>query len=173
MRTKKILFAILTVGVLCYISSCEKDDICVDGDTPLLVIGFYDILDPDSQKDVTDLRIQAVGLDPISSDDTFTDRSDTDSIGIPLQINDPGISAFVFISNSDDDDDGNETGTIDTLTFNYTVVEEFVSRACGFVANYSELDTTRNVFSTDWIKRVEVIEPTIENSNSVHVKIFH
>jgi len=173
MRTKKILLAIITIGLLCHFSSCEKDDICVDNDTPLLVIGFYDILDPDAEKDVTSLRIRAFGLDSISSDDTFTDRSTTDSIGIPLQINDPGISQFEFISDSADDDEGDEAGNIDTLTFNYTVVEEFVSRACGFIANYSELDTSRTVYSTDWIKRVEVIESTIENSNSIHVKIFH
>lgn len=170
--TMKKILPILLIIMLCHLSSCEKDDICVDGDTPLLVIGFFDVDDTTAAKDVPSLRIRALGFE--TSPSTFTDRSNQDSIGIPLQI-EANTTSFVFINNSADDPDDEtiETGTIDTLTFNYTVNEEFVSRACGFVANFSELDTTRQVFSTDWIKRIQIVNPTVESSSAIHVKIFH
>ena len=36
---------LLLLFVFIAISACEKDDICVDGDTPLLIIRFYDAAD--------------------------------------------------------------------------------------------------------------------------------
>lgn len=169
---KKILPIFLILTALCYFSSCEKDDICVDGDTPLLVIGFFDAADTTESKSVPSLRIRALGFE--ASPTTFTDRSNQDSIGIPLQI-DANSSGFVFINDSGDDPEieGVDTGNIDTLTFTYSINEEFVSRACGFVANFAELDTTRQVFSTDWIKRIQIVNPTVETSSTIHVKIFH
>jgi hypothetical protein len=169
-RIKKIIIPPLTIALLCYTSSCQKDDICVDNDTPLLVIGFFDVEDTATAKSVTALRIRALGFD--TSPTTFQDRADLDSIAIPLQTNTTSTQ-FVFISDSADNDDGIETGTIDTLTFNYSVQEEFVSRACGFVARYRNLDTTRQVFTTDWIKGIDILNDTIENSAAIHVKIFH
>lgn len=169
---KKIVPIILIVLLLCHFSSCEKDDICVDGDTPLLIIGFFDVDDITESKNVPSLRIRAEGFE--TSPTTFTDRSSQDSVGIPLQIG-ANSTSFVLINNSDDDDDDPtiETGNSDTLTFNYTVTENFVSRACGFVANFEELDTTRQVFTTDWIKRIQIVNPTVESSSAIHVKIFH
>ena len=168
-RIKTICTALLAIVILCQVSSCEKDDICVDGDTPLLVIGFFDATDETLAKSVNSLRIRALDFD--TSPSSFADRTTLDSIGLPLQIN-ATSSSYVFISDSADED-GVETGTTDTLTFNYTVQEEFVSRACGFVARYADLDTTRQVFSSDWIKRIEIANPTVENSQAIHVKIFH
>ena len=157
--------------LICSLSNCEKDDICVDGDTPLLVLGFFNVDDNELPKNVPSLRIRALGLE--TSPTTFTDRSNQDSVGIPLRVNETSTS-FVLINNSATDQETNaETGNIDTLTFNYLVVERFVSRACGFVANFHDLDTTRNVFSTDWIKRIEIIDSTVEATNQIHVKIFH
>jgi hypothetical protein len=163
--------------VIIDLSSCEKDDICVEGDTPLLVIGFYDIADT-TFKTVTNLRIRALDNDSIFNSATaygFSDRSNSpDSITIPLRIAEP-TTTFEFISNSaaDDEDAAIETGIIDTVTFNYVVNEKFISRACGFVANFNDLDTTRQVFSTDWIKGINILDSTITNSNLIHVQIFH
>ncbi|MEM9824872.1 MAG: hypothetical protein AAF985_27555, partial [Bacteroidota bacterium] len=58
-----------------HFSSCEKDDICVEGDTPLLVIGFYDITDT-TFKSVNNLRILSTDNDSILNSTTeygFTD----------------------------------------------------------------------------------------------------
>lgn len=168
-RIRNIFTVLFFVTLLCYVASCEKDDICVDGDTPSLVIGFFDVEDTATAKSVSSLRIRALGFD--TSPTTFDDQTTLDSIGLPLQIN-ATSSSFVFVSDSAIED-GIETGNTDTLTFNYTVQEEFVSRACGFVTRYADLDTTRQVYSTDWIKSIKIENTTIENSAVIHVKIFH
>jgi hypothetical protein len=151
------------------ISSCEKDDICVDGDTPLLIIRFYNATDSTTLKSVAALRIIGIGNgEPV---DTFTDRSSTDSVAVPLRINEINTQ-FQIILNSDGDDDA-ETGNIDTLQFNYATNEVFISRACGFVANY-EIETDTLTSDTDnWIQSIEITNPSVTSQDSVHVKIFH
>ena len=174
---KRVLPVLLIIVSLSYFSSCEKDDICVEGDTPLLYIGFYDFEDTLSFKRVPSIRIRAVNNTGINDstlvNSTFSDRSSSpDSLGVPLIINGSSTS-FEFITNSADDDDGVENGMIDTLTFNYTVNPEYISRPCGFIANFNELDTLRQVFSSDWIKRISIVNSDIERPNQIHVKIFH
>ena len=172
------------VGIAMVLLACEKDDICVEGDTPLLVIGFYDIADTTEFKTVPTMRIKALhsntfAEDSILDSDSYTrsefefnDRTNvTDSIFIPLRVS-ASNTDFVFISSSADEDEV-EIGNRDTLTFNYTVNQQFISRACGLVANFNELDTTRTVSDSDWIKRITVQETDVELSNTIHVKIFH
>ncbi|WP_420601072.1 DUF6452 family protein [Flagellimonas sp.] len=169
---KKILPILLIAFLFVHMASCEKDDICVEGDTPLLVIGFFDIDDTTQSKDVPDLRIKEVILN--TNINTIADRtSSLDSIGIPLRM-DATSTQFEFITNSaDDDDTGEETGNIDVLTVSYNVTEAFVSRACGFVANYESLNVTLPDNTENWIKDISVVQQKIENSNNIHVKIFH
>lgn len=169
---KKILPSLLITFLLIAIASCEKDDICVDGDTPLLVIGFFNVDDTTESKDVPSLRIREVVLD--SNINTITDRaSNLDSIGIPLRI-DATNTVFAFITDSaDDETTGEETGNIDTLTISYETREVFISRACGFVINYDNLNVTLPESTSNWIQDISISEQTIENSNNIHVKIFH
>lgn len=169
---RKIIPVLLIASLVLYFSSCEKDDICVDGDTPLLVIGFFDATDTTLAKEVPSLRIKEVILDDVV--DTFTDRSSSlDSIGIPLRI-DSNDTSFEFIMDSDDDGTtGEEIGNIDVLTISYQTREAFVSRACGFVANYDNLSITLPANSENWIQDISIVQQTVENSNNIHVKIFY
>ncbi|UJH67950.1 DUF6452 family protein [Allomuricauda sp. SCSIO 65647] len=166
----KICIAFFILICLVGIASCEKDDICVDGDTPLLVIGFFDVDDTTEAKNVTALRIRAIGQE--DDVDTFTNPSSQDSVGIPLRISETS-TAYLIVSDSGTDDEGNETGNIDTLTFSYDVIEDFVSRACGFVANYDNLSFDLQPDTDNWIQNVVIVDTTIENSTAIHVKIFH
>ncbi|WP_343486796.1 DUF6452 family protein [Allomuricauda sp. d1] len=171
---KKVIPIVLLLLLFCFFSACEKDDICVDGDTPLLVIGFFDIEDNELEKDVSALRIRALNVtEPLNGEEApDIDRTARDSVGIPLQIT-TNSTAFEFIIDSADDEDGNETGNIDTLTLNYTVLEKFISRACGFVANYDDLSFNLTADSDNWIQNVIIEDTLIENSSNIHVKIFH
>ena len=166
---KKIISIVILVLALSF-SACEKDDICVDGDTPLLVITFFDFENPLAPKPVANLRI--IGLGQTSTVDTFTDRTALDSIGIPLNTATPS-TAFIMIDNSVDDENGVDTGNFDTLTFSYDRKEVYISRACGFVANYDSLSTDFQDSPENWIQRIEIDTTLIENSASSHVKIFH
>lgn len=168
---KKLIPILCIASMLVYVSSCEKDDICVDGDTPLLVIGFFDIQDTTAAKDVPSLRVKEVILDTVVN--TITDRSSLDSIGVPLR-SDASQTIFAFINNSADDaDTGEETGNIDSLTISYSTREAFVSRACGFVMNYDGLTITLPESANNWIQDISIVQQTIENSNNIHVKIFY
>ena len=167
---KRILAALLITVILLIISSCEKDDICVEGDTPLLIVGFFDATaeDTTTTKSVSNLLI----IETISNS-AFNSLTTTDSIALPLRI-DAITTEYAFIQDAVVNDENQEvTGNINTLSFNYNVNSEYISRACGFIANFNELDTTRQVFSTDWIKRISIINPDVERSNAIHVKIFH
>ena len=166
---KRFRAVLLYVLILLGVHGCEKDDICVEGDTSLLIIRFYDAENPLETKSVTNLRVQGLGQD--SPVDTFTDRGTLDSIAIPLRINQPD-TGFLFISESADED-GMETGNIDTLTFSYTTQEVFVSRACGFIANYNNLSESLEVDAENWIQSIEIITPTINSFDAAHVEIFH
>lgn len=167
---KNSLLPPLIALLLVLLASCEKDDICVDGDTPLLVVGFFDTDDPDEPKTVPSLRITELILN--EQINTIPDRaSNLDSIGVPLRI-DEVATQFAFIANSADDPiTGDELGDIDTVTIAYQPEEVFISRACGFVVQFNGLTVSTN--TSNWIDSIHVVQPRIENSNAIHVKLFH
>jgi hypothetical protein len=149
--------------------SCEKDDICVEGDTPLLILRFYNIADTSAVKAVASLRIVGIGNgEPVN---TFSDRTSRDSVAIPLRINEDNTQ-FLLINNSASVE-GVESGNIDTLRFNYDTGEVFISRACGFVANFTELSDSLVADSDNWIQDIQVALPTIDSQLQAHVKIYH
>ncbi|WP_405398159.1 DUF6452 family protein [Maribacter sp. Asnod2-G09] len=163
------------IGLLIFLGiiislSCEKDDICVEGDTPLLVIEFYDISDTATLKEVPTLRV--VGVGQTVTVNTVTDRSNLSTISIPLKT-DEDITSFILIKNSAANDDGAETGNLDTINFSYSRIEDFLSRGCGFVVNYDELDANVTADSDNWIQDIEITQSLVTNSDSTHVKIFH
>lgn len=165
---RQMAFLLLVLALLAG-SGCEKDDICVDGDTPLLVVTFYDIENPGEAKAVN--RLRAVGLGNGTPVTSFPDRSTRDSIGIPLRI-DSGQTGFVLIQNSEDEE-GADVGNRDTLYFDYEIREEFVSRACGFVGQFDNLEVLLQSDASNWIDSVTVISTTVENSLSAHVSVYH
>ncbi|WP_375323940.1 DUF6452 family protein [Flagellimonas sp. GZD32] len=171
---KKIIPILLIALVISYVSSCEKDDICVDGDTPYLVIGFYNFEDTTAFKRVSTLRVRGIDNDSILDNDSFNDRANSpDSILVPLRSNNTN-TLYEFIKNSNDDSDtGNEIGNIDTLSISYSTREAFISRACGFVINYDGVNIALPESASNWIQDISVVQSTVENTNNIHVKIFH
>ncbi|MCB0375841.1 MAG: hypothetical protein KDD04_07975, partial [Sinomicrobium sp.] len=132
--------------LLFFLPGCEKDDICLDGDTPHLIIRFYDKDDPETPKAVTSLRVTGEGLTtPLST----VNRVTTDSIAIPLRSLE-NSSVFSFISESADDNGGMETGNTDVITFEYNTHEVFVSRACGYVTRYGNLIVLVTADGDNW-----------------------
>lgn len=175
----KFSYLLLAVGLfmLFLAAACEKDDICAatTATTPRLIIGFYDAADPETKKAVTSLRVLGVRADS----DTLlidSDRTDRDSIIVPLRTQDM-VTAYKLILNSGDDETTmEETGNTDILTINYTPNDVFVSRACGFKTTY---DLTSFEVADDgdtWIAAtpaIEIINELVENEFTAHVKIFH
>jgi hypothetical protein len=160
---------LLFIGILA-VASCEKDDICVEGDTPLLVIEFYNINDTSALKTAPTLRGVGVGQNVTVS--TVADRTALNTISIPLKT-DVDVTSFIIISASASAEDGSETGNIDTVNFSYKRLEDFLSRGCGFVVNYDSLQANVSADTNNWIKDIEIIRSQVINSDSTHVKIFH
>ncbi len=170
----KLKFLGLLITAVILILACEKDDICVDGDTPLLQISFFDAEDTNTVSTVTSIRVIGDGQTEVIETDSLVDRTDLENISIPLKTTETSTT-FQFIVDSEDDDDGNETGNIDTVTFSYELGDEYVSRACGFIANYNNVTSNVSLDTNNWIKSIEIIteDVNLDNINTTHVKIYH
>lgn len=178
----------LLIAITAIISfSCEKDDICTEGTltTPLLVIEFFDATNTsgeDVAKTVTNLWVEAVDpnvdenmviLNPIQSA-----AQTVSTVSIPLRTQ-QNSTEYRFITNYELDDDDNQLGNEDILTFNYETQEIFLSRACGYITNYT-LNISNGVVVTadtdNWINitsGIQISEINVENETETHVKIYH
>ena len=143
------------------VSSCEKDDFCIEPITPNMVIRFYNATNITQTKPVEDLSVNPEGFDELYS------NANLDSILIPLDVT---SNQIIYNLSSE--------SNIDVITINYDVEEVFVSRSCGFKAIFNNVSVTSDV-SNDWIIGLtETLEntitiPTIDNETAAHVKIFH
>lgn len=165
-----ILLICCIIAISIGFSSCERDDICAEDTqtTPMLIIKFIENGTVSDIKQPNELQVQAIGFDSIIS---FT--SNQDSIFIPLRT-DASLTEFVFTIDSDTTDDTTAPNS-DTLSFQYTVVEDFVSSACGFRANYFGI-TENLTFEDDdenWIENIVRLDQNVTDETDAHVLIFH
>ena len=163
-----VLFLFLTLPFC----ACETDDICVDGNTPLLVLGFYDFDDREVVKEVPSLVIRGDNGTGTALEALQLVVNDSNAVSVPLR---PNIASTQFILSQNQTPTDTTTVNNDRITFSYDTLEEFKSRACGFVANYDNVVAELAVEpdSLLWIRGIEIIAPLIENSNETHVKIYH
>ena len=156
---KKYYLLLTLIALL--VSSCEKDDFCIEPITPNMVIRFYNATNITQTKPVEDLSVTPEGFDELYS------NANLDSILIPLDVT---SNQIIYNLSSE--------SNIDIITINYDVEEVFVSRSCGFKAIFNNVSVTSDV-SNDWIIGLtETLEntitiPTIDNETAAHVKIFH
>lgn len=154
---------VILLGILSF-SACEKDDICIDADTPRLIIRFYDVTDTTEFKDVQNLVVW--GLLDTDAKDTIPNAA-LDSIVLPLRV-DKNSTSFVLTRQLSIDDIN-----IDTLTISYEINEIFQSRGCGYIVNYNALEATVKPDDSVWMQEVRITTPLVENTASAHVKILH
>tara|TARA_R110000868_G_scaffold312104_1_gene573044 strand:+ start:76 stop:573 length:498 start_codon:yes stop_codon:yes gene_type:complete len=164
---KRIKYLIVVLLLILGFNSCEKDDICVDGNTPLLVIRFYDIDNPETLKAPSNLQVR--GLLSTDTYGAIITNASADSIQIPLRIEDLSTTYNLSTNTTTDAANANE----DLIAFTYTTKNIFISRACGYIVNYENLTTELEIDADNWIKSIEVIQTSIENQNTAHVKIYH
>ena len=174
----KCYYPIYLIIIVSFLMACEKDDICAETNptTPQLVITFKDANNTTENKAVESLGVYAIKNNELVLIESISGIN-TDSIAIPLR-NDIEISDFKFYKNYSLID-GVMEGEENHIYLDYTTVEVFVSRACGFINNYIDLSVFNydpNVFGTPtgtWISGYEIINPIVENENRAHVNIFH
>jgi hypothetical protein len=184
---KKLKFFILFITLV--LISCERDDICAESTetTPRLKIEFYDASSVDDLKSVPRLTLYGEGLvmdemgtpiEPIaSSDATIAFNENVNAADLPLQIgteNTVITSRFVLEKDSNLRLDDTGVSNIDILEISYTPEFAYVSRACGYKSIFTNLTVTLVADADNWISNnIEITETTVENENTVHVRIFH
>ena len=168
LKVRKHIFIVFLLVVL----SCEKDDICPADTptTPLLILTFADINDPDSPKAVDNFI--AYGLDDTNTVVFFNSSiaASTDSIAVPLR-DDSDLTRIVLQRDVLDGD--LNTGNPDIISSNYERQSVFVSRACGFKNTYLNLNTTLENDADLWIQQLQILNSNVEDQISAHVKILH
>jgi len=146
--------------------SCQKDDICIDPITPNLIIRFYDFTNSAQFKAVNNLQIKNIDIDSIYNNNIVS----TDSIAIPLNIN-QDVTKYVLSINSNDQTLINS----DTITISYTRKPTFVSRSCGFKTVFNNVNISLTTDNDNWIKGISTIDSlqNITDEKKAHVKILH
>ncbi|HEU0137078.1 MAG TPA: DUF6452 family protein [Flavobacterium sp.] len=174
--SKILLFiAILVLALLLW--NCEKDDICDPNTptTPRLIIGFYDVNEPDEPKSAT-LEVVADNI----TDAEILRFSSATEIEIPLDITQDYVR-YKFTLNA-----GSTNPDLiysDIIEFNYSRTTTYVSRACGFKITFDlnndvdlpspfVLNFNPAVVPGAWIKNITVENYNIENETDQHVQIF-
>jgi len=167
---KQALYITLFSLLLSLIWSCERDDICIEENTPHLIIRFFDHENPTEYKKVINLKVQIQGIDGNYTNETITAL--TDSIAIPVLVTED-ITSFKLILNGNDQDDTNDNE--DIFDLNYIREDVFVSRSCGYKTLYYDVTTSLINDNDNWIRSIETVKDPqdILNQNSDHVKIFH
>jgi hypothetical protein len=152
---KQILFICI---IVLSVSSCERDDICIDDVTPNFTIRFFDSEDPDETKSISGLEVKLLDTDI----DTLLFSSDSIQLPLRLDINTTKYSLTNELSES--------LIKTDTITLVYSPEVVFVGRACGFKSIFNNVVYSN---TNNWITDVEIVSETINDENLAHVKIYH
>lgn len=161
------IFTLLVIGL----SSCERDDICPENTptTPRLVVQFFDINNPEIQKDINELVIQSVDTE----NENFIEYDNVSEIILPLKTNQNSTQFLMTINANNENESDINT---DELIFNYARRNVYINRACGYKVEFLDFQVTQIEESSDaleWIKATAVQQPNIDNENETHLFIYH
>ena len=159
MKKYILLLFICFVGL----SSCEKDDFCVQNPvTPSLILSFYD-------KDDTSLKKKALRFSMIAqgkTDSLFTSIT-TDSIAIPLN---SLANETINTLKMNDADNIAVNNKIATLTIKHNSEDDYVSRSCGYRIVFKDINLTH----TSWIDNLSTSTITnINDQTKAHVQVYY
>lgn len=171
----KIFVVLIAFGF----SGCEKDDICADTTptTPRIVLEFFNKDNPEVNRNLSNLAAIAEGESAgIIFDGALTANpvtkfyTNANKIYLPLRLN-AETTKFALTLNAD-----LPASNTDTLTFNYSTRQLYVSRACGYKTNFrlnSENAVVRPDNDTDeWINNFIIETNLIETENETHIKVY-
>ncbi len=160
-----ILFLIVLMA-----SGCEKDNICLEPNTPHLIITFHDIDDNSERKNVLNLNVKIEGID--GDYDPESIPSSTDSISIPVRV-DLNMTNYFLTAQTDKDDENSNNE--DSFNMTYSREDFFISRSCGYKTLFYQIDPNLLSDSSNWIKKIETVNDPqdILDEESTHIKIYH
>jgi hypothetical protein len=149
---------------------CEKDDICIAGDAPRWHISFRDADQPDLAKAPESLWI--LGLNSTKPITTPTPgSSDATEIWLPIDpANDKttfNLIAFGVLENDQ------LSGAVEQISISYSTDPKFLSKACGFIPQFNEVQGTWTEENKSWIKSITWTTTQITEDESIHTIIYH
>jgi len=139
------------------ITSCEKDDICLEGsaNTNRITIGFINSA-YESSSSVLLKNIRGVNKDSIIHKDI-----DTDQLKLPLNTS---SNRTDYILNYNEIDD--------TLSIKHRTIHEYLNRGCGFISNFILDKTTEDLDNSyGWIKKISIVKDSIFNEEKTNLYI--
>ncbi len=181
----KKIFCLLLIAAFT-LPGCEKDDLCDanTNTTPRVVIEFYDTANRATLKTVSNLKVIAEGMPEavvFNPAGIGEGRYVTTASNIKLPLN-TGIDTVKYLLTINSGNENPAFVNTDTLQFNYSRHNVFISRACGYstffqLSNGGGLDPfILNDNSPDgpdaWIKDVDVQTYSLISENETHIKIY-
>ncbi|HFS67451.1 MAG TPA: hypothetical protein ENK67_04490 [Flavobacteriia bacterium] len=159
----KVILKISLIVLFFTLTSCERDDICIDPVTPKLIVRFYDKTDTSLLKSVDSLQVE---IDSLGVFIPYSFSASTDSIVVPLRV-DIDETKFRFIEKF-----GNTTDEkTDDFTINYQREPVFVSRSCGYKVLFNNI--TISNLTNNWIDSIAIKHQNILNEKEAHLTIYH
>lgn len=181
---KRLIASIALLFLLTsYLLSCEKDDLCADGTptTPGLVIDFYQNDNVTLKQTISKLYYKETGSEKT---DTIFNSS---RLILPLRADAQNVKFDIsYVSTPS----GQTTPVTSTAQFevNYTGVQTYISRACGYKTTYTLVPDTQELHNPKvtaisppppalpWFVQanIEVITINIEteDDDNPHIKIY-
>ncbi|NBL65674.1 hypothetical protein GV828_10725 [Flavobacterium sp. NST-5] len=159
---------------LAILSGCEKDDICAESTptTPRLVINFFDQTNSSVAKNLTNFSAREISeenrlvFNPESEGEARF-LTNANSIALPLRL-DSDVTTYILTNFN-----GSSQQNTDTLTIDYSRMQIYVSRACGYKMNFSLTDVTRTGGNdANWIQTITNEQNTIENEDEAHLNFY-
>jgi len=139
------------------ITSCEKDDICLQGsdNTNRITIGFI------NSKNESFTSISLKNIRGINKDSIIHLDINTDQLKLPLNIS---SNKTDYILNYNEVDD--------TLSIKYRAIHKYLNRGCGFISNFILDTSTKNIDTINgWIKKISIVKDSIFNEEKTNLYI--
>ncbi len=139
------------------ITSCEKDDICLEGslNTNRVTIGFIDM----EYQDTTVINLR--NIKGINKDSIIHTNITLDKLKLPLNIS-SNKTEYIFDYND----------ITDTLSINYKAIHQYLNRGCGFISNFILNKSSENIDNLEgWIKQVSIANDSIFNEEKTNLYI--
>ncbi len=162
---KKIFRLSLLLATTLVFVCCEKEDICTQEDptTAGVVVEFFN---DTTRLDTNKIPANLVAVVNGNSTGILANGA---KIELPLPVNNTHFE-WNLVLNGADEDTSNDI--VDVLNFTYSVEQEYISRACGYKANFILDENTPLQATYNWIRRIEIKNPNILNPNETHVKVY-
>ena len=69
--------------------------------------------------------------------------------------------------------DSTVSGNPDIITITYDIESLYISRACGYINNYSIQTFSTASDNDQWMINSEILITQITNENEIHIKVLH